>query len=345
MQKHIINQNSGVTEALRQLNALSGRNMTLFVVDDAGRLVGSLTDGDVRRALLREGISLQSAAGEICNRSCHRLPQADAPYERYLCVHRALQSGVMLMPVVDADGVLVDLIDLQHRQALIPVDAVLMAGGKGERLRPLTIDTPKPLLPVRGKAIIDYNIDLLRRAGVQNISVTVNYLKEKIIEHFASEQLEEGVQRVECVAEPCRLGTMGSVALVGNLEHDDIIVMNSDLLTDIDFERMWLSHRASGAALTMATTTYTVAVPFAIVREKDGCVCSLDEKPTYNYAANAGVYMMKREVLRDIKPGEYLDAPTLIEKLIADGQRVGTFPIEGMWIDIGSPDDYRRANS
>lgn len=345
MTQHLIAAADTVTEALRRLNSLSGRNMTLFVIDPDGSLCGSLTDGDIRRALLRSDITLQSQAAEICHTHCHRLLEGEDGTARYERVKRALRAGVQLLPVVNESGRLLHLIDLQHRSAMIPADAVLMAGGMGERLRPLTLETPKPLLPVRGRAIIDYNIDLLRRAGVRNISVTVNYLKDKIIEHFAAESLPEGDPRVQCVAEPCRLGTMGSVALVPGLTHDDIIVMNSDLLTDIDFERMWLHHRQSGAALTMATTAYTVAVPYAIVNSQDGYVKSLDEKPTYNYAANAGVYMMQRSVLKRITPGEYLDAPTLIEMLIADGEKVSSFPIEGMWIDIGSPDDYRRANS
>lgn len=221
-----------------------------------------------------------------------------------------------------------------------------MAGGRGERLRPLTLSIPKPLLAVGGKPIIDRNIEMLEEYGVRNIFVTVNYLHNKIEEHFRIRNAKETDNHadVTCVLEPKRLGTLGSLALVEGLRHDNILVMNSDLLTNLDFEKMWRTHTESGAHLTMGAVPYTVSVPFAIMRTKGSEVTGLEEKPTYNYFINGGVYMMRRELLERITKGEYLDAPNFIESLIADGLNVECFPIEGRWIDIGSPDDYRAAN-
>lgn len=335
---HLISSEATLRGAFTRLNMLSGGNMTLFVLDATdGRLLGSLTDGDLRRAVIG-GIGLEEKVDRVCHRGCMSLsPGAD----RYQAVAAARQRGISMLPELDDAGRVVNLLDLRQMRTALPIDAVLMAGGKGERLRPLTLDCPKPLLKVGEKAIIDYNVEELRANGVENIYVTVNYLKEKIIEHFNAARFEGSVR---CVAEPRRLGTMGSLSLIPAFAHDDVLVMNSDLLTTLDYEQLFLAHRSSGAALTVAAIPYTVSVPFAILRSEGRRVIGLTEKPTYNYFANAGVYIMRREVAESIPKGEYLDAPDLIEHLISEGRLVEYFPIDGTWIDIGSPDDYRYAN-
>ena len=331
---HIVPAGASVVEALDALNALSGSTMTLFTVDADGRLTGSLTDGDIRRALLG-GASLDSKAGAICNYACMAV-KAGA-LEPGL-VARARRKGVELLPVIDADGVIISLIDLRSRKGLVAADAVLMAGGRGERLRPLTAETPKPLLPVGGRAIIDHNVELLRAYGVENIYVTVNYLKDKIISHFHGSEPE-----VTCVAEPERLGTIGSLSLIGTFRSPEVIVMNADLLTDINLEAMYLKHIETEADITVAVVPYSVSVPYAIVEHSGDRVTGLTEKPTYNYFANAGVYMLRRDVAESVPPRTYLDATDLIENTMASGGRVSLFPVSGRWIDIGSPDDYRHA--
>lgn len=332
---HLISDTATVREAFQKLNALSGSNLTLFVVDDRGHLVGSLTDGDLRRAIIT-GTGLDSHVGEACHRDCMTV-KAGSPL--YAAVAEARRRGIMLLPVID-DGRIADLLDLKQLKSALPIDAVLMAGGRGERLRPLTLTTPKPLLPVGDKPIIDYNVDELLACGVERIYVTVNYLKEQLITHFDQSRFEG---RVCCVAEPTRLGTMGSLALCPEFTHDTVLVMNSDLLTSLSFEQMWLRHNESGAALTMAAIPYTVSVPFAIVEAEGRRITGLTEKPTYNYFANAGIYMMQRRIAESIPKGVCLDAPDLITSLIERGERVEYFPIDGRWIDIGSPDDYQLA--
>ncbi|MDE6247809.1 MAG: NTP transferase domain-containing protein [Muribaculaceae bacterium] len=337
---HLIPATASIREAFAKLNLLSGGNMTLFVVNNLSEkvLVGSLTDGDLRRAIISEA-TLDIPVDRICHHDCIRI---SGSVGRYDTIVNARNRGIYLLPVVDpADGHILDLLDLKNLKAELPLDAVLMAGGKGERLRPLTLDTPKPLLSVGDKAIIDYNIDELFANGIDHIFVTVNYLKESIIAHFADPRFDN---RVKCVAEPKRLGTMGSLALVEGLKEDNLIVMNSDLLTSLNFEKMYLQHSSSGAALTMGVIPYSVSIPFAIISTEGRKIKGLTEKPTYNYFANAGVYMMRRDIVDRIPKGEYLDAPDLIDLLISDGELVEYFPIEGIWIDIGSPDDYRYAN-
>ena len=334
MQKHLINKDAPIVEALRALNTLSGNVMTLFVTDSDGRLLGSLTDGDVRRALLAEH-SLDTPVGAICRKDCLKL---SGDSENMNVIAEARRRKVSLLPVVDG-GIIVSLVDLTRRRGLLPVDAVLMAGGAGERLRPLTESVPKPLLPVGGKPIIDHNIELLHSFGIENIYVTVNYLKDKIIEHFRQTE-----PTVKCVAEPSRLGTAGSLGLIPSFSSPYVLLMNSDLLTDVNLEAMLLRHIDTEAAMTMAVVPYTVSVPFALVEHQGDRITALSEKPTYNYYANAGIYLMNVDVAKEIDGKTPLDAPALAESLIERGLRVSLFNIgSGRWIDIGSPDDYRHA--
>lgn len=332
IKKHLIGSEARIVEALDALNRLSGECMTLFVTDREGRVSGSVTDGDIRRALIG-GRSLDDEVSLVCRSDFRSI---DVEKGDYSVIAEARKAGVQLLPVL-RDGFPVKFIDLRHARGWVSAAAVLMAGGAGERLRPLTLKTPKPLLHVGGRPIIDYNIELLREYGVDDIYVTVNYLKEQIMEHFAPDR------GVACVEETEKLGTMGSLSLIEDIHAPNIIVMNSDLLTDINLEAMWLKHLDTEAWMTVAVTPYTVSVPFAIMEHEGDRVTGLSEKPTYNYYANAGIYMLRAEVMEYLEKGKYLDAPDLIERLLGEGKRVSQYIVEGRWIDIGSPDDYRHA--
>lgn len=334
----IITTDASIKEALSRISSLQGLPLTLFVTDSKGELVGTLTDGDIRRGLLR-GASLLQSVSEVMHRQYLYLEHGRESAPIFKQAH---QKGIAVLPMIDERRQIVDIIDLRHQSALLPMDAVLMAGGRGIRLRPLTDTTPKPLLPIAGRPIIDYNVEALRRCGINNIFVTVNYLRTLIEEHFSAEDRPD---RVVCVPEPAPLGTFGSVGLVRGLKHDHVLVMNSDLLTNISFEKMYEHHLQSGAALTMAVTTYTVSVPYAIVRTQGDRVKDFSEKPTYNFFANAGIYIVNRELLSSVNGTERIDATDFIDSLLASGQKVSYFPIDGTWIDIGSPDDYAMACS
>lgn len=323
-------------DALKCLNSLSGSAMTLFVIDSHGKVVGSLTDGDVRRWLVAGG-SPDDRVEKAMFRNFMALRPDDNQWET---VSKARSRRLRLLPQLDAEGRITGILDLKMIRAKLPLDAVLMAGGKGERLRPLTLETPKPLLKIGGKAIIDYNVDALHGVGVDNIFVTVNYFKEQIISHFAGSEPE-----VKCVAEPCRLGTIGSLSLVKGLRNDNLLLMNSDILTSLDFEKLWITHISSGADLTIAAVPYPVTIPFAILETDGNRVSGLTEKPTFNYFASGGVYILKRKLVERIPAGEYLDAPDFIESLLRDGGKVVYHPVDGTWIDIGSPADFKYADA
>lgn len=336
MDRHLINESASLLDALKQLNTLSGQVMTLLVTNDDGVMTGTLTDGDVRRGLLN-GVSLESPITNAMHREFRWLRENSCDVA---ALREMRNQGIRLVPMLDADGKVCRIIDTCVTKTILPVSAILMAGGKGERLRPMTLTVPKPLLKVGDKAIIDYNIESLARVGVERITVTTNYLAEQLDEHFASPVA--GV-KVECVRETKPLGTIGSVALVNLPDEGDTIVMNSDLLTTISFEDMYLRHEEEKADITIAAVPYNVSVPYAILGTEGALVKSLEEKPSYSYYANAGIYIISNKLLRGLKPDERVDATDLIESAIADGKKVTYFPINGTWIDIGSPSDFRHA--
>lgn len=310
--------------------------MTLFVCDDTDAMVGTLTDGDIRRGLI-SGAQPSWSIDKVMNRNFSALDADDIDLQR---LRSFRERGLRLIPCLDAQRRIKRIVDLSAVSTILPVSAIMMAGGRGERLRPLTLSTPKPLLEIGGKAIIDYNVEALTRVGVTDISVTVNYLAEQLEDHFA--EPVNGV-KVNCVRETFPMGTIGSAALVDIPAEGTTLVMNSDLLTNISFEDMYLSHIANGADITVAAIPYNVTVPFAILRTDGNYVTALQEKPSYNYYANAGIYLISNKLLRELSKDGRTDATDLLENAMAQGLKVSHFPITGTWIDIGSPADYARA--
>lgn len=338
MNNHIIKEDKTLLEALSIINELYPDPLVLFVVNDENGMVGTLTDGDSRRALIA-GASVTDKVGKVMHRNFNYMKVEDA--SNVTEIKRQKELKMKLVPILDHSKHIVEIINLEHYKTRLPIDAVLMAGGKGERLRPLTEKKPKPLLPVGNKAIIDHNIDRLISYGVKHISVTVNYLKEQIEEHFAEPY--NGVM-VHTVREPKFLGTIGSILFVKEFHNDTILVMNSDLFTNIDYEDFYLHFIEHNADMSVAAVPYTVSVPYGIFDLNGRNIQGLIEKPTYNYYANAGIYLIKRSALDEIPEDTFFNATDLIEKLISDGKKVIRFPLNGTWIDIGNPQEYKYAN-
>lgn len=338
MKDHFINQNISLLEALEKINSLAPEPLVLFVLDDEDRMVGTLTDGDSRRALI-VGASVSDKVEKIMHTDFNYMKLEELTNVSEL--KRQKELRMKLVPVLNKDMHIIEIINLEKYQTRLPIDAVLMAGGKGERLRPLTEKTPKPLLPVGGKAIIDHNIDRLINYGVKYINVTVNYLGEQLEEHF----LEPiGDIRVKTVREPKYLGTIGSIRFVKEFFNDTILVMNSDLFTNINYEDFYLHFKEHDADMSVAAVPYTVSVPFGIFDLDGRNIKGLIEKPTYNYYANAGIYLIKKSAVDRIPDDTFFNATDLIEKLIAEGKKVIRFPLNGTWIDIGNPQEYQKAN-
>ena len=332
----IISSHAPIRQALTMLNEVHSQSMTLFVVDDDERMVGTLTDGDIRRAL----IAVEDVDNEV-RKAMHRSFSYLTGLDEVAKLKTLRDRNIFLVPVLDNDMRVVDIIDLKARKSALPVDAVLMAGGKGERLRPLTLTIPKPLLKIGDKAIIDRNIDALIDYGVRNVSVTVNYLKEQLIDHYA-EPRANGV-KVNCVEEDQFFGTIGSLRLIKEFDNDTILVMNSDLLTDIDYEDFFLHFQENDAMMSAAAIPYTISIPYGIFQLDGHDIKGVSEKPVYNLYANAGIYLLKREALKYIPDNQVFNATDLIDVLALQGEKVIRYPLSGLWIDIGNPQEFAKA--
>lgn len=335
---HTITKDKSLLEALSVINDLAPDPLVLFVLDEEQRMVGTLTDGDSRRALIT-GASVNDTVEKIMHRDFNYMKVEELDDVKELKRQKDLQ--MRLVPVLDKERHIVEIVNLEKYKTRLPVDAVLMAGGKGERLRPLTEKTPKPLLPVGDKTIIDHNIDRLISYGVKHINVIVNYLKEQIEEHFVEPR---GEVKVHTVRESKFLGTIGGIRFVKDFYNDTILVMNSDLFTNINYEEFYIHFKEHDAEMSVAAVPYTVSVPYGIFDLEGREIQGLIEKPTYNYYANAGIYLIKRHILDEIPEDTFFNATDLIEKLIAENKKVIRFPLNGTWIDIGNPQEYQKAN-
>lgn len=334
---HLVSHKISILEALSSINELAPDPLVLFVVDEDIRMVGTLTDGDSRRALI-SGASLSDTVDKVMHRNFNFLRKGVDDDVKHL--HEQKVKKMKLVPILDDDNHIVEIVNLEKYITRLPIDAVLMAGGKGERLRPLTEKTPKPLVKVGDKCIIDYNIDRLIEFGVKHLNVTVNYLGEQIEEHFSEPR--NNVQ-VRTFREPKFLGTIGSIKFVDTFYNDTILVMNSDLFTDIDFEDFYLHFREHNAEMSVAAVPYNVSIPFGVLDLEGRNIKGLLEKPKYNYYANAGIYLIKKSALAEIPEDTFFNATDLIEKLISQNKTVIRYPLNGTWIDIGQHADLAKA--
>lgn len=311
--------------------------LVLFVVDEGQRMTGTLTDGDIRRALIK-GVKVDDPIKKAAHSNFNYLRKG--VNDDVANIHRQRELKMKLVPVLDDTNHIVEIINLEKYRTKLPIDAVLMAGGKGERLRPLTEKTPKPLIKVGGKAIIDYNIDNLISYGIKHISVTVNYLGEQIEEHFRDER--DGI-KIETVREPKYLGTIGSIKFIDTFYNDTVLVMNSDLFTNINYEDFFLHFKEHDADMSVAAVAYDVSVPYGVFDLDGRVIKGIIEKPTYHYYANAGIYLFKKELLKYINDGDFFNATDFIEKLVEMKKKVVRFPITGYWIDIGQHSELKKA--
>lgn len=332
----IITESSTIKDALIAINDITHDGESLVVVNSEQEIIGTLTDGDIRRGLIA-GAELTDSVCKIMHTDFKFINQTNFDVAHLKSFR---DQRIMFIPILDEQKHVVDVINLNKFNSKLPIDAVLMAGGKGERLRPLMEKTPKPLLEVGGKCIIDHNVDRLISYGVEHINVTVNYLAEQLEEHFAAPR--NGVQ-VRTFREPKFLGTIGSIKFVDTFYNDTILVMNSDLFTNIDYEDFFLHFQQNDAEMSVAAVPYNISIELGILDLDGRNIKGLLEKPKYNYYANAGIYLIKKRALAEIPEDTFFHATHLIEKLIAQGKKVIRYPLNGTWIDIGTPQEYQKA--
>ena len=335
-EKHLIVTESTIKEALARLNELAS-DAILFVVTDKKMLMGSLTDGDVRRGFL-SGLDINSKVDEFIQKEPKFIQRGDYTIQEVIAYR---EKNYRILPVVDKDRVIVNIINFSFFKSYLPVDTVIMAGGRGERLKPLTDDLPKPLLKVGDKPIIEHNLDRLIGYGVDDFWITVRYLGDKI-KDYIGDGSTKGVN-VKYIDEDLPLGTIGALSLIDKFEHDYILVTNSDVLTNLDYERFFLEFINSDADFSVATIPYNVNIPYAILETSGGIIQDFKEKPTYTYFANAGIYLMKKNICNKIPNHEFYNATDLLDLLIKENYKVTSYPLRGYWLDIGKHDDYIKA--
>ena len=335
---HFIQQSATARDALKILDQLGDNEIrTLFVL--AGKtMVGTLTDGDIRRGLLQDR-EISENVSLYMNKS-FKYFKKDGINPEDIRKYRALD--IWFLPVLNEKNEIEQVINLKNLRTVIPAAALIMAGGRGERLRPLTDTLPKPLLRVGDKPIIEINIDRLVHFGIKKIYISVNYLGEKIKEYFGDGS-SKGIS-IEYLHEKIPQGTLGACSMINNLEYDQLLVMNSDILTNLDFEDFFNFYVSQHALMCAASIPYSVNIPYGIMN-MDGkdFVTGLEEKPTYTYYANAGIYLLHKDLIGRIPANVSYNATDLMQQLINDSEKLVHYPILQYWLDIGKYEDYIRA--
>jgi dTDP-glucose pyrophosphorylase/CBS domain-containing protein len=340
----VLRADATVREAMACIDR--NRRGIALVVDEAGHLAGTVTDGDIRRAMLAD-LDLETPLDALLERQ--RALDERRPVPLTAPVGTPAAELVSLMqhydvrqiPLVDEDGCVQELVSLHE---LIetegpPLRAVVMAGGFGTRLGALTAETPKPMLPVGDRPLLERIIAQLRDAGIHHVNLTTHYRAEAIERHFGDGS-DFGVE-IDYVSEEHPLGTAGALGLVD--AHGPLLVMNGDILTRVDFRAMHAFHEEHRAAMTVAVRPYEITVPFGMVELDGADVSGITEKPLVRGFVNAGIYLIDGAICRELPAGEPLEMPELIAQLVDAGRRVVGFPLREYWLDIGRLDDYERA--
>ncbi len=312
-----------------------------LVINEEMKLLGTITDGDIRRAILQE-ISLDSSIVDIY---CKTPIIASPNTSKSDLIELAESHKILRIPIVDPDGRLVALDTLEE---LIhandrPNKVILMVGGLGTRLRPLTNNVPKPMLHVGGKPILETIVKKFVSHGFTNIVMCVNYKSEIIKDHFGTGE-KFGVT-IEYIHEDKRMGTAGALTLLKEKPTEPFFVMNGDLLTDVNFESLLDYHIINNSMVTMCVREYDFQVPFGVVNLEGHNIKSIVEKPIHKFFVSAGIYMLEPACIDFIPEDEFYDMPTLFDQLIKKDEATISFPLSEYWLDIGRIEEYEKANN
>jgi len=334
--KHLISEYAQIKEALLILDKLAS-DAILFVVNKEQQLIGSLTDGDVRRGLLKK-LDIDDVVKLFIQEHPRCIRKDNYNIEDIIELR---ENNFKVIPVVDKDKKIINILNFRIQKSYLPVDAVIMAGGFGSRLKPLTDSVPKPLLKVGDRTIIDHNIDRLQKFGVDDYWLSVRYLGEQLEAH-----LGDGASRnitIKYVWEDEPLGTIGAVSKIDDFKHDYVLVTNSDILTNLDYENFFLDFIKKDADMSVVTIPYVVGIPYAVMETNNNHVISFKEKPKYTYYSNGGIYLIKRAILNRIPKDVLYNSTDLMQALIESGNKLISYPIHQYWLDIGKHEDFEQA--
>ncbi len=325
---------ANIRTALEKLNGNSSQ--IVCVIDENQRLIGLITDGDLRRGLLK-GMILEDSIISLMNANPLTMPK-NATRSEILAIMR--DKKIHQMPIIDEDRRVISLhlMDEIIGASIKPNHVVLMVGGLGTRLRPLTETTPKPLIPIGGKPILLRIIENLKSHGFTKFSLCVNYKQELFHDYFGDGK--KFACQIDYIHETTRMGTAGALSLWQNPPQEDFLVMNGDILTNFDFSLLLNHHIAHRAIATVAVRDYTYQVPFGVITEQDGEMLSIVEKPSQSYFINAGIYACSPKILDFLAKGTPDDMPNLLQRV---QKNIRIFPIKDYWLDIGRFEDLKRA--
>lgn len=310
----------------------------LAVVDSSLFLIGTLTDGDIRRGLLR-GLKLESSILDCVNSHPVTANELNSSTELDL---KFRTTKVNAIPIMSGEKV-VDVIffDDLARTEVIGVKVLIMAGGKGERLLPLTKETPKPLIAINGVPVIDRIVSQFANQGFRNIWISLHHMSDQIRNHLGDGS-RFGVQ-INYIIEDEPLGTAGSLGILPNTESDDILVCNADLFNNVNYQDLYFAHKKSENSATVGITRYETHIPYGVINQENGIFLSLTEKPVQTHLVAAGVNVFNSETVRLLPTGLRMNIPEFYELIIDSGDRIGTFELNGMWIDIGTLETLEQA--
>jgi len=313
-----------------------------LVVDDKKRLIGTITDGDIRRAMLKE-CSLDSPVSSVMNLLFQRISEDVLSDANPIAIMQ--NKGVHHLPVLDADGRVISLYMMFEiaKNTCSNVPVVIMAGGLGRRLMPLTENCPKPMIELGGKAILERILTSLVTQGFTNFYFSVNYLAEVIENYFGDGHRWNA--NISYLHEPSRLGTAGALGEIEDKISSPIIVQNGDLLTNFDYKELLEFHSKTGSVATMGLRNIYTQIAFGVVESNGDEITKIVEKPNLEHSVNAGIYCLSPEVLPRIKRGKYLDMPDLFTGLVEDGYKCGGYDVPGSWIDVGTHAELKRARA
>lgn len=336
----LLKPTDSIRTALDVINKESLR--VALIVDKEERLVGVVTDGDIRRAILAQ-MDLNSPISQVMNRTPITANQMQSRSDILVLMK---QLSVLSVPIVDAQNRLLGLETWEktsaHRRYDNPV--FIMAGGFGTRLKPLTDTCPKPMLKIGYKPMLEILIERFAKAGFHNIYISTHYLPEMITEYFGNGE-RWGVN-IQYVYEVSPLGTGGALGLLPEDVADlPLIMINGDVLTTLDFERLLQYHTTSDAVATMCVRQYEYQIPYGVITGDGEVITEMVEKPIQSYFVNAGIYMLQPHLFKSVTKGQIIDMPTLLEQHIEQGETVRMLPIHEYWLDIGRIDDFQRAQS
>jgi len=334
--EHLIHESVPVKEALLKLDRLAS-DAILFVVDENDCLIGSLTDGDVRRGLIKN-FNTSDNVKKFIQEHPKLIHKENYKIDKIIEFRK---NNYKIIPIVDNNNKIINVINFRLQKSYLPLDAVVMAGGMGSRLMPLTENTPKPLLMVGEKTIIDHNIDRLQKFGIDDYWLSVRYLGKQLESHFGDGRSRNVNFKYIWEDEP--LGTIGAVSKISDFKHDYILVTNSDILTNLDYEDFFLDFIKKGADMSVVTIPYTVNIPYAVMETSNNHVISFKEKPTYTYYSNGGIYLIKKSILNRIPKKTFYNSTDLMQDLIENDGKLVSYPLRQYWLDIGKHEDYKQA--